>query len=117
MLSVAPLNPPPSGPLRETCCDLGLAWWVLTRLPCSLQVLKRQGYDAACDVWSLGILLYTMLAGCGCQRRGPGRGARSPGGGLWAAGGVHTAPGSRREQAALCRPGPSQALRTLTSLT
>lgn len=28
-----------------------------------LQVLKRQGYDAACDVWSLGILLYTMLAG------------------------------------------------------
>lgn len=27
------------------------------------QVLKRQGYDAACDIWSLGILLYTMLAG------------------------------------------------------
>ena len=30
---------------------------------CTLQVLKRQGYDAACDIWSLGILLFTMLAG------------------------------------------------------
>ncbi|XP_071954782.1 ribosomal protein S6 kinase alpha-3-like [Antedon mediterranea] len=27
------------------------------------EVLKRQGYDAACDVWSLGVLLYTMLGG------------------------------------------------------
>lgn len=28
-----------------------------------VQVLMRQGYDAACDIWSLGVLLYTMLAG------------------------------------------------------
>lgn len=27
------------------------------------QVLKQQGYDAAIDVWSLGVLLYTMLSG------------------------------------------------------
>ncbi|KAI3388138.1 hypothetical protein SNEBB_001198 [Seison nebaliae] len=27
------------------------------------EVLKRQNYDAACDVWSLGIILYTLLAG------------------------------------------------------
>ncbi|XP_072320964.1 ribosomal protein S6 kinase alpha-2 [Eucyclogobius newberryi] len=27
------------------------------------EVLKKQGYDAACDIWSLGILLYTIIAG------------------------------------------------------
>lgn len=27
------------------------------------EVLKRAGYDAACDIWSLGVLLFIMLAG------------------------------------------------------
>ncbi|PIO32739.1 hypothetical protein AB205_0159890 [Aquarana catesbeiana] len=31
----------------------------------------RQGYDAACDIWSLGVLLYTMLAGYTLFTNGP----------------------------------------------
>ena len=27
------------------------------------EVLKKQGYDAACDIWALGILMYIMLSG------------------------------------------------------
>lgn len=45
------------GHVGPACCELEC------HLLLPVQVLKRQGYDAACDIWSLGILLYTMLAG------------------------------------------------------
>jgi len=55
-------------------CDFGFAKQLradngLLMTPCytanfvAPEVLKRQGYDEACDIWSLGILLFTMLAG------------------------------------------------------
>uniref|UniRef100_A0A3Q3JJA9 non-specific serine/threonine protein kinase n=1 Tax=Monopterus albus TaxID=43700 RepID=A0A3Q3JJA9_MONAL len=55
-------------------CDFGSAKQLraengLLMTPCftatfmAPEVLRKQGYDAACDIWSLGILLYTMIAG------------------------------------------------------
>uniref|UniRef100_A0A8B9GJ73 Ribosomal protein S6 kinase n=1 Tax=Amazona collaria TaxID=241587 RepID=A0A8B9GJ73_9PSIT len=54
-------------------CDFGFAKQLraengLLMTPCytanfvAPEVLKRQGYDAACDIWSLGILLYTICS-------------------------------------------------------
>uniref|UniRef100_A0A672ZPF1 non-specific serine/threonine protein kinase n=1 Tax=Sphaeramia orbicularis TaxID=375764 RepID=A0A672ZPF1_9TELE len=43
-------------------CDFGFAKQLRAENGLLMTPLK-QGYDAACDIWSLGILLYTMIAG------------------------------------------------------
>ncbi|XP_014676984.1 PREDICTED: ribosomal protein S6 kinase alpha-1-like, partial [Priapulus caudatus] len=61
-------------PDKLRICDFGFAKQLraengLLMTPCytanfvAPEVLKRQGYDAACDIWSLGVLMYTMLVG------------------------------------------------------
>ncbi|XP_071746455.1 ribosomal protein S6 kinase alpha-1 isoform X2 [Lepeophtheirus salmonis] len=63
-------------------CDFGFAKQLradngLLMTPCytanyvAPEVLKQQGYDAACDVWSLGVLLHIMLSGKAPFANGP----------------------------------------------
>ncbi|KAL0129809.1 hypothetical protein PUN28_001811 [Cardiocondyla obscurior] len=70
-------------PTTLCICDFGFATQLraengLLMTPCytanfvAPEVLKRQGYDAACDIWSLGVLLYIMLAGYTPFRNSPG---------------------------------------------
>ncbi|CAJ0924350.1 unnamed protein product [Ranitomeya imitator] len=50
----ARLRPPGSRPLHTPCFTLHYA---------APELLSRQGYDESCDLWSLGVIMYTMLCG------------------------------------------------------
>ncbi|GFQ93195.1 ribosomal protein S6 kinase alpha-3 [Trichonephila clavata] len=69
-------------PLTLRICDFGFAKQMkaengLLMTPCytahfaAPEVLKRQGYDEACDIWSLGVLLCTLLTGMSPFANGP----------------------------------------------
>ncbi|XP_053304774.1 ribosomal protein S6 kinase alpha-5-like [Spea bombifrons] len=50
----ARLCPPGIRPLHTPCFSLHYA---------APELLSHQGYDESCDLWSLGVILYTMLSG------------------------------------------------------
>ncbi|XP_074601761.1 ribosomal protein S6 kinase II isoform X2 [Brevipalpus obovatus] len=63
-----------ASPSSIRVCDFGFAKQMragngLLMTPCytanyvAPEILQKQGYDEACDIWSMGVLLYTMLAG------------------------------------------------------
>ncbi|XP_067412415.1 ribosomal protein S6 kinase alpha-5 isoform X1 [Emydura macquarii macquarii] len=50
----ARLKPPDNQPLKTPCFTLHYA---------APELLNHNGYDESCDLWSLGVILYTMLSG------------------------------------------------------
>uniref|UniRef100_A0A8C4DEC6 Ribosomal protein S6 kinase n=1 Tax=Dicentrarchus labrax TaxID=13489 RepID=A0A8C4DEC6_DICLA len=75
-------------------CDFGFAKQLranngLLMTPCytanfvAPEVLKRQGYDEGCDIWSLGVLLYTILFFFRCPSYSLCNGHFSLNGGNW----------------------------------
>ncbi|XP_023601640.1 ribosomal protein S6 kinase alpha-5 isoform X6 [Myotis lucifugus] len=50
----ARLKPPDNQPLKTPCFTLHYA---------APELLNQNGYDESCDLWSLGVILYTMLSG------------------------------------------------------
>uniref|UniRef100_A0A8B9WTH1 Ribosomal protein S6 kinase n=1 Tax=Bos mutus grunniens TaxID=30521 RepID=A0A8B9WTH1_BOSMU len=50
----ARLKPPDNQPLKTPCFTLHYA---------APELLNHSGYDESCDLWSLGVILYTMLSG------------------------------------------------------
>ncbi|NXC40288.1 KS6A5 kinase, partial [Penelope pileata] len=50
----ARLKPPDNQPLKTPCFTLHYA---------APELFNHNGYDESCDLWSLGVILYTMLSG------------------------------------------------------